>query len=377
MVTNFKCPHCNKEVELTEALRHEIEEQVRLDLAKKHTQELQQAKEQGSKELQTELLFLKEEKEKTDKQLEEARKMELSLRKEKNEIEEEKRSFEIDKQRQIDKERGNIRQKTLEEAYQTFHLKEKEKDLMIEALKKSLEEAQRKAQQGSQQTQGEALETTLEGFIKQTFPNDQMKEVKKGAKGGDVIQEVWNSRGEYCGKILWEAKNTPNWTNAWIAKLKNDQRSINADTSILVSETLPKEIKEKGVGFQEGVWVTNRVCAMSLAMGLRAAIIQLHGARKSAEGKNEKMEILWNYFNGVEFLHRMEAILTAFNAQQTEMEKERNFFNQKWARQEKSLRLVFDNTHGLYGDLEGITQTELPKIKTLELTPSGKEYEDK
>jgi len=85
-----------------------------------------------------------------------------------------------------------------------------------------LAEAQRKAAQGSQQLQGEVLEVLLEDQLREAFPFDTIEEVKKGARGGDVIQRVMTRAGQLAGSILWEAKRTTTWVKDWTAKLKDD-----------------------------------------------------------------------------------------------------------------------------------------------------------
>src|SRR3990167_5469886 len=111
--------------------------------------------------------------------------------------------------------------------------------IMAGAKKKAEEESQlilaqkdkRKGQQGSQQTQGEVLELELEKVLKAAFPGDNIQPVPKGVRGADLIQEVINKNGIFCGIILWESKNAQ-WSQAWIEKLKNDQRDIKASISV-------------------------------------------------------------------------------------------------------------------------------------------------
>jgi len=59
---------------------------------------------------------------------------------------------------------------------------------------------------------------------------------------------------------------------------------------------------------------------------------------------------------------------------QSEIEEEKRAAALRWAHQEKAIRNVIDNTIGMYGDLQGITNRALPRIETLEL-PSGDELE--
>jgi hypothetical protein len=78
---------------------------------------------------------------------------------------------------------------------------------------------------------------------------------------------------------------------------------------------------------------------------------------------------------GPEFRHRVEAIVENYTVLQEEIEREKRASALKWARQEKAIRSVIDNTIGMYGDLQGITNRALPSIKTLELD-TGEERDE-
>ena len=69
-------------------------------------------------------------------------------------------------------------------------LKELEKDKVISDMKKALDEANRKCDQGSQQNQGKVLELDLEQRLTSEFPLDDITEVKKGQRGADLIQTL-------------------------------------------------------------------------------------------------------------------------------------------------------------------------------------------
>jgi hypothetical protein len=102
-----------------------------------------------------------------------------------------------------------------------------------------IEDLKRKAEQGSQQLQGEVQELALEGLLRQKFPRDAFDPVPKGEFGGDLIQHVVGPTGQICGSILWEAKRTKNWSDGWLGKLREDQRAAKADVALLVSHALP------------------------------------------------------------------------------------------------------------------------------------------
>ena len=185
-------------------------------------------------------------------------------------------------------------------------------------------------------------------------------------RGADVIQTVIDKLNRNCGSIIWESKNAK-WSDTWIPKLKEDQRQAKSDLAVLVSAILPEDLKEKGVGFKNGIWICNPSNFSLLAISLRFNLVNIYYEKQNAQGVDEKMKVLYEYLTGNEFKHRVEGIVEAFGVLQEDIEKEKRWFTSKWARQEKEIRKVIDHTHGLYGDLQGVTGRSLPEIKSLEL----------
>ena len=270
-MNTITCPHCGKQIEVSQALTKELEQGILAEEKARHEKELEEVRKSGAKEVTEELKLLKEEMTVKEKRLEEARTAELNLRKEKLLLEDEKKSFELDKQRQLDSEREKIRKAAEETILEQQRLKEKEKDKMIDDLKKSLEDAQRKATQGSQQLQGEVLELDLEQLLRNTFPTDSIEPIGKGVLGADIRQVVKSQRGSVCGSILWESKRTKAWSDGWVTKLKEDMRNDKANIPAIISETLPEEAKT-GMGLKDGVWVCSPKLVIPLALLLRKAL---------------------------------------------------------------------------------------------------------
>jgi hypothetical protein len=318
-----------------------------------------------------ELKLLNEQLEVSRKQLDETRATELELRKEKINLEDEKRSFEIEKQRQLDAEREKIREDAQKKAEEDMHLKILEKDKQLQDAMKANMDLQRKLQQGSQQTQGEVLELELEGLLKGWFISDAIEPVPKGITGADVIQKVFSNAGQPCGSIAWESKHTKAWSEQWIAKLKEDQRAVNADIAVLVTEVLPKDIKN--FAYRDGVWITDQNSIYGLAMALRIQLTQATLIKLANVGKNEKMEVLYGYLSGTEFRHKVEAIVEAFVGMKEDLEKERRSMVRTWAKREKQIEQVINNTAGMYGDVQGLIGTAMQPIAALE---AGSDFSD-
>ncbi len=142
-----------------------------------------------------------------------------------------------------------------------------EKDQTIASMQKKIEELKRKAEQGSQQLQGEVQELELENLLRAKFPFDTIEPVPKGEFGGDVLQRVVSPGGQPSGTILWESKRTKNWSDGWLAKLREDQRAAKAEIAVLVSQALPKGVETFDV--VDGVWVTSPRAALPVATVLR------------------------------------------------------------------------------------------------------------
>lgn len=371
-MNNVICPHCKKPVEISEALKQQFNEQQLKQITEQHEKELEDLKKtvqaESTKKIEAEFtLQLKqaakdaEEKEKRNKDL--YQKLE-QLMDEKNALKREKEDLKLEMRETLEKEEGKIREEAQKKAEEEQHLKMLAKDKQLQDTLKELEDAKRKLQQGSQQTQGEVFELEFEKLLQQEFPHDKIAPVGKGIKGGDIVQEVWDAKGNYNGKILWELKNTKTWTEGWVDKLKNDKRTIKAEEAVLITEVLPKEMKT--AGFRNGIWVTKRDFVIGIASALRANLIQLFYTKASAKGKDEKVELLYSYLSGVEFRHRIEAIIEAFSHMQDDIEKEKRYFSSKWARDEKNIRQVIDNTYGMHGDFKGILGSGMTTIKGLE-----------
>jgi hypothetical protein len=223
----------------------------------------------------------------------------------------------------------------------------------------------RRAEQGSMETQGEVLEQDFESQLKAFFSHDDIQPVPKGIRGADLIQTVRTPLGLECGVLLWEAKNTKAWNEQWIAKLKDDMIETRASVAILVSVALPDALGR--FGQREGVWVSEPLSAIPLAVALREQLVAVNRERMASVGKNEKMETLYQYLAGTEFKQKIEGIVEAFTSMQSQLNQERRAMERHWKQREKQIHRVVKNTVGLYGDMQGIIGGQIPTIPALEL----------
>jgi len=367
-----KCPKCGKLFEPTEAFRHKLEEKILSEERLIHRKQIDKIKEETEKQAEGRIKEryeslidqLKkdslEEKERNRKLLKQLENLSEEIRKLRRKDEER----ELEMKKKIADEEEKIRQDARKKTMEEHALKDREKDKKLSDTLKQVEELKKKMQQGSQQMQGEVMELELEELLKKEFPSDEIEEVKKGQRGADILQTVMDKRARNCGIILWESKNAK-WQNDWIVKLKEDQRKAKADLSVLVITDPPEDLEN--FKYKDGVWIVVREMVVPLALALRFDLVRVNYERLVNVGRNEKTEILFQYITSTEFKQRIEAIVEAFGGLQDEMEREKRWFQTKWARQEKQLRKVIDHTQGMYGDLQGVVGKSLPDIKTLQL----------
>ncbi len=373
----FTCSNCGARIELTEAFTHQIEEQLRAEYEKRIFAErasiANKTRQETEQRLALQLKDLQSQNDEKERQLRDALENELALRKRQREIEEREKTLQLEVQRMLDEERKKVWHEAATRVSEEHRLKDAEKDKQLADMKKQIDEWRIKAEQGSQQAQGEVLEIELENLLRATFRTDDIQPVPKGIRGADVVQHVRTQLGNACGSIIWESKRTKAWSDGWIQKLKDDQREVKATIAVLVSTALPKQIKH--IGNVEGVWVADFAAAMGLAMALRQGLVDVARTRASIAGKGEKMEMVYTYLTGQDFRQRIEAVVESFVAMKDDLDAEQRAMQKIWAKREQQLMRMIKNTSGIYGDLQGIIGAALQPISRLEL-PSGPLFSD-
>ena len=300
-----------------------------------------------------------------DAKLAEAQKTQADLIRKQRELDDAKRELDLTVEKRVQDGLAVTREQAKKEAEEGLKLKVLEKEQTIVSMQKQIEELKRKAEQGSQQLQGEVQELELEALLRAKFPRDTIEPVPKGEHGGDALQHVVGPSGQPCGTIIWESKRTKNWSDGWLAKLREDQRAAKAEIAVIVSQSLPKDVDTFGV--VEGVWVTHPKTVLPLALTLRHTLIEVGCARQASEGQQTKTEMIYQYLTGPRFRHRVEAIVEAFSAMQEDLDKEKKAITKQWAKREEQIERVMQATAGMYGDLQGIAGKTIQEIEGLEL----------
>jgi hypothetical protein len=405
------CPRCRSEIKLTESLAAPLLESVRRDYEQRLTQKdadiakrekivlereatVQKAKatldQQVAEKLQQERVYIAAEEAKKaklalgsdleqkskeinllqdilkqrDAKLAEAQKAQAELLRKQRELDDAQRELDLTIEKRVQSNLQAEREKAKRETEEELKLKVMEKDQTITAMQRQIEELKRRAEQGSQQLQGEVQELELEVMLGAKFPRDRIQPVPKGEFGGDVLHRVIGPLGQACGTILWESKRTKNWSDGWLPKLREDQRTAKAEIAVIISQVLPKDIET--FGFYEGIWVAHPKVALPVAMSLRQTLIEVASVRQASEGQQTKMEMVYQYLTGPRFRQRIQAIVEAFSSMRDDLDRERKAITKQWAKREEQIDRVMQATVGMYGDLQGIAGKTLQEIEGLE-----------
>jgi hypothetical protein len=303
--------------------------------------------------------------EQNNAKLADAQKAQAELIRKKRELDDARREVELTIEQRVQATLNGAREQAKKEVTESLKFKVAEKDATISSMRKQIDDLKQKAEQGSQQLQGEVQEVEIESLLKTNFGTDTVMPVPKGEFGGDVLQEVFGLNNRRCGTILWESKRTKNWSDGWLSKLREDQREAKADVAVLVSQALPKDLDS--FGLIDGIWVIPIRAVVPVASTLRHMLIEIACARQAAEGQNTKMSLVYQYLTGPRFRQRIQAIVEAFSNMGEDLNKEKKAIMKQWAKREQEIERVMQATVSMYGDLQGIAGKTLQEVEGLDL----------
>lgn len=382
-MNTINCPHCGQEVQISEALRHQLEEQVTKEVGEKHKEDLERIKKEAEEkatlrvkeELEIKLKDsqgeINEEKEKSK----ELRTQLTELMKQLRNLQEKDESREIEMQKRLMEERTKLQEDLSKSIQEKADLEKMELKKQLDDTKKALEDAQRKASQTSQQLQGEVMELNLEELMRTEFEDDEIAAVGKGVTGADIRLIVKTKKGTACGEILIESKRTKAWSEEWVTKLKADVRAQKANAGVIVTSVMPKEFPHD-FGFREGIYVSSFAAFMPFLHMLRQKLIEVAYQKFLSQQSGEKADILYEYVTSHEFRQQVESLAEVYQEQLEQITKERAAFERIWKARESQAKRILLSTTSMYGSMQGIVGGSMPQIKSLDMIDEGEKQMD-
>lgn len=404
--TTIVCPHCKKSFEISDAIQHQIDDEllkakneqsetlrkeydvlaeakikdaVQTAIAEAQqaselqlTRERQNAKlelEKAKQSIELELERAKQstelEAEKLRRQAENSKENEKQLREQLKTLLEElsqankaREDAELTARKELLKKEKLIRDEAAKRASEDYNTKIREQEETINKLREQLTTAKQVAEQGSQQLQGEILELDVEQNLRSNFPFDTIEEVKKGERGSDIRQIINEQFYSNCGLILWECKNAKTYQAGWLGKLKDELAAEKAQIGVIVFNPTDgggDDFKQ----LADNIWLVKPRYVMMLATFLREVCVKVFIANHNAEGKDVKIEMMYNYLTGGEFSNRIRYIIESYDEMAKQLDTEKKQAQKRWAAQEKILQKVTGSLYGMSGDLQGIAGQEI------------------
>jgi hypothetical protein len=358
MKQQIKCPHCNEVFPIEESLKHETEE-IRKKLQKEEEQKSKErqkelelkfnqkiAKEQQAHEKELERIKAEAEKKQKAEVSKQAAAEVEKIKKQANEYyKRQKQELEAKAKQDQEKERlkAEAEKAEMKKAYQ----------IDMDRMRKKAEEAARAASQAPVERKGEVREELLEEYLEKEFPSDKFKSVKKGQRGGDVIQSVI-IKGEQVGNILHESKDVLNFDEKWVQKLLDDMSKVDATVGFLFTKAMPK--KSKGfVEEREGgrVIICSEYPILRQLVSTTRKLIQANKSNLS-NSQNEilpKLKDLFNYLNSNEFRIQTRKIFNGIKRDSEQVDKDERSFENQIKNRRKNLEDSKKNINGVITSL--------------------------
>ncbi len=407
--TTIKCPDCGHEFDISDVLYDQVEhdlkkeyeaklkterdksrieseklrqQQEQLDKARSEQQEtvdrvirekLQQETKTLTEKLSArirdeqsdQLKALQEELQAKSQQVKDLNKARADIERLKREKDEVQGKAEAEMERKLGQQLNEERQKIKDAEEERSSKLVAERDQLISQMKEQMEIMKRKAEQGSMQIQGEVQELIIEEWLASSYPLDTVKEIKKGARGGDCIQTINTRSQTNCGRIYYESKRTKMFQPLWIEKFKADIREKNASIGVLVTEAMPADMAR--MGYRDGVWICSFTEFKGLSNVLRESLISLNRVVSQQENRGDKMSMVYDFVTSDEYRLQVEAIVEGFTQMQSDLNSEKRAMASIWKKREKQIEKVLLNTSHMYSSIKGIAGNAIPVVRQLEL----------
>jgi hypothetical protein len=241
---------------------------------------------------------------------------------------------EIEAKKDLFESEKSIRAEAEKDAAEKQRLEVATKDKTINDLKRALEDAQRKAAQGSQQMQGEIAELDFENAFANEFRDDEISPV---------------------------------------SKLKEDLRSAKANIPVIITEVMPKDV-DCDIAQYNGIWVCKPSMALVLSSLLRKGLLDVGRHKTLSENQGTKAGMLYGFVTSHEFVQQVEGMVETYKEMLGQIVSERASYERGWAKREKQAQKLLLGTANIVGSMqEYVGQTSMPKIKGLELLEPGDE----
>lgn len=317
------------------------------------TKALADAKAQAKIELDALRRHTTEQEKARESQLTALRTAEIDLRKQLAATELARAQAELDAHRRLDAERAKIRSDAMKEQEERGRRALADAERKLAEARTVNDELNRKLQQGSQQSQGEAGEIDVQAHLAAVFRHDEIESVPTGAHGADFIQHIRTHDGQDAGCIVWEVKVTAQFRAAWIEKLKSDAREHRARLAVLVTTTMPRGCDRLFL-FQDGVLIVADSVFKAFADIAREFVLRQHLNTQLARTSSDQMARLLDYALRGALPERLNASLVSLHHLATQQQQETNYLKKVHAKRASLIHTATESLQAIKGEVAAI-----------------------
>ncbi len=293
---------------------------------------------------------------------------ELDFEKATQELAVKEQGLDLEVQKRLSNERDALLKRVSQQVRESYEIEAKEKDRNIHILKQEVNQLQERLISGSPQVRGYIQQEDLANYLRELYPGDDINEIKRGAHGADILHKVKLRSGAIAGTILWESKRTKEFQEAWIEKLREDQREQKADIAILVSQILPEDVSHFAT--RRDVVIAHFSMIDALSGIVRQHIVNVARHKMTEEQRQDKIHDLYAYMTGKEFHQRISGIVESAVNLEGMIGREIRAHEKQWAQRKKLHEGLLRQTALFYGEVSGIvgTLTPVPQLELAEDT---------
>ena len=380
-IFEITCPKCKESFNAEKAFKDHFELEKNKEVAKIKTDEIKKAQLEAAKKYEGKIEKYEEEKLKKEKEFEklkteEKQKAQLEAKKqiqiyleqfEKEKFKAQKdaeklaqdkankdkeifiKTFKENEEKKIrddiehkSKKEVSIKDKLIQELKDNAEKINKERSIENERNKKQIEELVSLNTKTKSEIKGEVQEELIQDYLKVRFPEDNIQEVKKGAKGPDCILTINYKNKKNIGKIYIESKDTKVWNEEWVTKLFNDMQIQGASNGIIISTSVPKDFDERS-GFvnREG----NTITIIKMDYGIIHVTVSLIKSllimkERSTNSNNlpEEVKKVWENVKSPNFQMPIRSIVNQIREFQKIFKKETKDFHNSTSNKERTLK---------------------------------------
>jgi hypothetical protein len=383
MSNNFEitCPKCKASFNAEEAFKEHFEIEKKKEIVRIKNEETKKAQLEAAKKYETKIEKYEEEKLKKDKEFEKLKSVEIKKaqleadkkikvyleQSEKEKVKEQKdaekkakdiaekekelfiKTFKAEEEKKIrddvelkSKKEASNKDKIIQELKDQFEKTNKERSIENERNKKQIQELVSLNAKTKSEIKGEVQEELIQDYLKKRFPEDNIEEVKKGARGPDCILTINYKGKKNIGKIYIESKDTKIWNEEWVAKLFNDMQTQGASNGIIISTSVPKDFDEKS-GFVNREGNTITIIKMDygiihVTVSLIKSVLIMKERSTNSQNLPEEVKKVWENVKSPNFQMPIRSIVIQIREFQKIFKKESKDFHNSTSNKERTLK---------------------------------------